>query len=359
MKRKFLHIFSITLVILMLSSCSSGSVLKTKEIVSDITQTSVVIESTVKENEEYKNFFKEFSPSFTVPGLFEGVIPQAVCYVEKYDFYVVSGYYEDGTFPSVIMLIDGETEKLVKSFPLKNVDGSDYIGHAGGIACSDEYFFITGESQCYTFSVDKLKKLYNNEPLQFESNFKINTKGSFACFADGILWVGDFVESSDGAREQAENITTLESGETFYAYCEGYILKDGLPDIKKINSATDGYVPDYMLAIPEQVQGMAFTKSGKLVFSTSYGRRNNSYLYIYDDVLLSERVDTITVDSKQLDLLACSSELLKETIIAPPMAEGVVQTTDGLYLIFESGAAKYRNHRGKYPIDTAYKANIE
>ena len=69
-----------------------------------------------------------------------------------------------------------------------------------------------------------------------------------------------------------------------------------------------------MLAIPEQVQGMSFTLSGKIIFSTSYGRKNNSKIYVYDDVLLTERVGTYKIEETEIDLLACSSDLLKETI---------------------------------------------
>jgi len=359
MKQKIIKTVSLLLILTLFSSCGDSKVLKTKEITDKITQTTVVTESAITENEAYKEFFKEFSADFTIPGLFEGIIPQGICYIGKLNLYAVSGYYEDGAFPSMIMLVDGETGKFTKAFPLKNVDGKDYFGHAGGLASSEDYVYITSENACYVFEADKLKDLKNGEYLSFESNFRLNTAGSFACYNDGVLWTGDFIESSDKARENARKVTTLGSGETFYAYCEGYVLKDGLPDVKKLNSENNGYIPDYMIAIPEQIQGMAFTNSGKLIFSTSYGRKNDSLIYVYDDVLISERVGVYTVDGTEIDLLACSSDLLKETIIAPPMAEGIVQGDKGQLIIFESGAEKYRNHRGKYPTDTAFKVNIE
>ncbi len=359
MKQKIIKISALLTAVILLSSCGNGKVLKTKEITDKITQTTVVTESDIKEIEDFKAFFKEFKADFTIPGLFEGIIPQGFCYIGKLDLYAVSGYYEDEAFPSMIMLIDAQTNKFTKAFPLQNVDGNDYFGHAGGLASSEDYVYITSEDTCYIFEINRLNELKNGEALKFESNFKLNTKGSFACYNDGVLWTGDFIESSDSARESARKVTTLGSGETFYAYCEGYVLKDGLPDVKKINSQTNGYIPDYMIAIPEQVQGMAFTNSGKLLFSTSYGRKNNSKIYVYEDVLLTERVGIYTIDGKEINLLACSNDLLKETIIAPPMAEGIVQAENGQYIIFESGAEKYRNHRGKYPTDTAFKGNIE
>ncbi len=359
MRSKTIKILCLVFSIILLCSCGNTRVLRTKEITDKITQTAVVTKTDITDIEDYKIFFKNFKSDFIIPGLFEGIIPQGICYISKTDTFAVSGYYEDGLFPSMLMLISAKTGKFTKAFPLQNVDGKDYFGHAGGIAASDDYIYITSESTCYIFEIDSLEKLKNGETLKFKSNFKLNTKGSFACFYNDILWTGDFIESSDKARECAKKITTLTSGETFYAYCEGYVLKDGLPDIKKINSENNGYIPDYMIAIPEQVQGMCFTHSGKLVFSTSYGRKNNSKIYVYEDVLLTDRVGTYTIDGTEIDLLACGSNLLKETIIAPPMAEGIVQVDSSQYIIFESGAEKYRNHRGKYPTDTAYKGNIE
>ena len=194
---------------------------------------------------------------------------------------------------------------------------------------------------------------------RFESNFKLNTKGSFAAFSDDILWFGDFIESDDETKGSSTLTTTLDNGETFYAYCEGYILENGLPKFKRINSTQTGYIPDYYIAIPEQVQGMAFSKTGDIIFSTSYGRKNNSEIHIYKDILISERVGTIDIDGNIIDLLACNNENKEKTITALPMSEGMTQSKYGVTLIFESGAEKYRQHRGKFPVDTAYIANIE
>ncbi len=359
MKNKIIKITSLLFALILLCSCGNTKVLRTKEITDKITQTAVVTETDITEIEDYKNFFKAFRSDFTIPGLFEGIIPQGICYIGELDAFAISGYYEDGLFPSMLMLVDGKSGKLTKAFPLQNVDGKDYFGHAGGLTSSENYIYITSEETCYICEIKNIKDLKNGDTLKFQSNFKLNTYGSFACYNDGILWTGDFIESSEKGREISRKITTLGSGETFYAYCEGYILKDGLPDVKKINSETIGYIPDYIIAIPEQVQGMSFTLSGKIIFSTSYGRKNDSKIYVYDDVLLTQRVGVYKIDDREIDLLACSSDLLKETIIAPPMAEGITQGEKGQYIIFESGAEKYRNHRGKYPTDTAFKSNIE
>lgn len=359
MKKTAIKLSASFLALVMLCSCNSAKVLKTETLSDKLTQTSVVTESDILQQEVYGTFFNTFKSSFTVPGLFEGVIPQGICYDETTDLFLITGYYEDGAFPSTVMCIDAETGKFSGSHPLKTVDGDYYYGHAGGIASSRNTVYITSSGECYTFPSSSLQSLKNGEAVQFTSRFKLNTLGSFACIHNNTLWTGDFIESDDSERKKVDGVCTLSSGETFYAFCEGYILEDGLPSVKSINSASDGYIPDYMLAIPEQVQGMAFTKTDGIVFSTSYGRKNNSKLYIYNDVLITEKSGTKNIDGKNVDLYACSNDLLKSEITAPPMAEGLAEHSNGIFIVFESGAAKYRNGNGKYPVDTLFITNIE
>ena len=359
MKNKLLKILCCTTALVMLCGCDGTSVIRTKEVTNKISQSAVIKKTKITENEEFNEFFKSFESDFVIPGLYEGIIPQGICFDETTGYFLISGYYEDETLPSMIIAVDGNTDKLVCAYPLKTTNGDDYYGHAGGIASSQNTIYLTSGGECYTIPSVDLVNHKNGTPLHFKAKFKLNTAGSFACIHNNILWVGDFVESSNEGREAASHITTLTSGETFYAYCEGYLLTDGLPDIKKINSEANGYIPDYMLAIPEQVQGMAFTKAEKMVFSTSYGRKNNSKIYIFEDILANEKIDTITIDNKTIDVLACSSEHLIKEITAPPMAEGMANTLDGMYLLFESGAAKYRSHSGKNPVENVYFTTIE
>ena len=230
--KAFIKIISLFFCIIFLSSCGSKEILKTKDITDRITQTKVILQSEINEKEEFEEFLNEFSPSFTVPGLLEGVIPQGICYNALLDSYIISNYYEDGAFPSVITIVNAETGKLEKALFLQYDDGTNYTGHAGGVACSDEYIFISSDGQCFTISLVAIIKAENYERIRFESNFKLNTKGSFAAFSDDILWFGDFIESDDKTKGSSTLTTTLDNGETFYAYCEGYSLENGLPKFK-------------------------------------------------------------------------------------------------------------------------------
>ncbi len=359
MKKRSLQLLCCFLSFTLLCGCDGTKVTITKDISDKITQTPVIKETDIEQLEEYADYFKNFSGSFLTPGLNEGIIPQGICYDETTGYFLISGYYEDGEYPSMIMAVDYNTGKFVGAYPLKTTNGDNYYGHAGGIASSQNTIYVTSGGECYTIPSVNLLSAKNGTPLHFKGKFKLNTAGSFACVHNNILWTGDFVESSNEQRQNATRVTTLSTGETFYAYCEGYLLNEGLPDTRKTNSEANGYIPDYMLAIPEQVQGMAFTKTQKIVFSTSYGRKNDSKIYIFDDILINEKVDTIKIDNKSVNVLACSNDTLIKEFTAPPMAEGMANNSEGIYLLFESGAAKYRNHRGQNPVENVYFTSIE
>lgn len=359
MKKKLLCLALTIIFICSLPSCTNKDVVESTEISNKITQSSVILTNRINENNSYATFLKEFTPSHLVPGLLEGVIPQGICYDETSGYLLITGYYEDGAYPSVIMVLNEATGEFINAYSLKTVEGKDYFGHVGGIASSKNTVYVVSEGECYTFPADELLKTVNTTYIQFQGHFKLNTKGSFACYHNETLWVGDFVESDEKALKEIKDITTLESGETFYAYCEGYILINGLPNADKINSESTGYIPDYMLAIPQQVQGMAFTKTGKIIFSTSYGRKNDSVLYIFNDMLSQEKHGIKLIDNKEVDFYACSNEYLSTDIIAPPMSEGLANSPDKIYIMFESGAEKYRCGGGKYPTENLYTTIIE
>lgn len=358
MKRILLSAVSLILVVAVFTSCGAKTVLKTEEITAKITATKVVLQSEISTTEEFNNYLSVFKSSYTIPGLYEGIIPQGICYNFNLNWIIISGYYEDEALPSMLMILDAQNGSLIKSVKLKNVDGSMYYGHAGGVASSGAYIFVTSDYSAKTIAIEKLEKAKDGDTIQFSSDFKLNTKGSFANVYSEILWVGDFVESSDSVRNGITNVTTLDSGETFYAYCEGYELKDGLPRIEKINSTHDGYIPDIMLAIPEQTQGMTRTLTGGFIFSTSYGRTNNSVIKVFNDVTESDNVGTVDIDGVAVDLYACDELEMKTSYVAPPMGQGIESVNGTIYLLFESGASKYRSGGGKHPVDTLFKAEF-
>lgn len=356
--KKLLCVALAALTLAFLPSCS-GNTLKTKELSQNITQTNVILKSKLEKNDDYKKFLSVFSQDITVPGLFEGLIPQGICVDGENGNIIISGYYEKGELPSMLCIVNADTKKLLKSVKIKTESGEIYSGHAGGLASSDGYIYITSDGEAMVIKKSDLYAAANGESVKVASNFKLNTDGSFANVTNGVLWAGTFSENSKKVHSQSKDVFTLSSGETFYAYCEGYILENGLPSVKKLNSESNGYIPDYYFAIPDEVQGMTVTNAGSFVFSSSYGRRNDSVIRVFDDITISQKVGTVNIDGVEIELKAASSDILKTQYTAPPMSEGIDCFDGKVVLLFESGASKYRSYGGKYPSDTLFFAEIE
>ncbi len=343
--------FILAVVLMLCSLVSCGKVVKTKEISDKLTQTKVILSELPSDRAEYSEFFGFSDPMFYTPGLLQGFIPQGLCYSPENELVIISGYYEDDTLPSRLAVVDDTTGELMKSVGLALHDGQAFFGHVGGAACSENTLYITCDSTAYTLSLSVLKNAADGDTVRFEGSFALNTKGSFASFEDGVLWTGDFVEDNSEARESAAHITTLPSGETLYAWCEGYKLLSGKPDEGRKNTAETGYIPDCLLAIPLEVQGMTQLPDGRFVFCTSYGRKENSKLIVCEDVFLKDALGTRTVDGEGVPFYCFSEDSCQKVYIAPPMAEGIDVANDKEYLLFESGAALYRSSGGKYPTD--------
>ena len=70
----------------------------------DLSQTSVV-ESKRPFDVGLKSFYEKSDDAFVIPGLNEGFIPQGLFYDEMHDAFLISGYYENKTLPSKVILL--------------------------------------------------------------------------------------------------------------------------------------------------------------------------------------------------------------------------------------------------------------
>lgn len=150
---------------------------------------------------------------------------------------------------------------------------------------------------------------------------------------DGKLWVGEFYNKDNKVNPEHKR-------EKNNALAYGYDLplsEDAFDDVKP--------VPNVALSIPDQVQGFA-TEAGKVIFSTSYGRRNSSYLQVFDDYEKWEKSSIELSDNeKEIPLYISDKDHRIAKMNMPTLMEGIVCDYSGLYCIFESGAKKYSNAR--------------
>lgn len=278
--------------------------------------------------------------SLEIPGLDEGAVPQGIGnytyvgvendYLTKQEYLFISAYMKEG--PSRIY-VTGTRTGYVGYVTLKNQDGTDYTGHAGGIATScnnsnsdgnktrvqygtlwvvsdgtvycakrsaDEYYNIAEE----VITKAALTMQEGEQSIQFTSSFNANNGASFCFFyEDGTtsvnndrLYVGEFYREGDDRYSTAEthHITT-KSGEKQYAFVYEYQSNTSSTNEYGLEYLKDTYAYDadgklveknvpaikQIISIPAKIQGLARTSNNQLVLSESYGLPN-SHLYYYD-----------------------------------------------------------------------------
>ena len=112
-----------------------------------------------------------------------------------------------------------------------------------------------------------------------------------------------------------------------------------------------------MISTPEKIQGWTVLGDGRLFMTCSYGRRNNSKLYVSKTPLLSDanRDGTVRVGGKDIPLYVTGT---LTGVTAPPMTEGCCVALGEPHILFESGAYYYRDYsssKAKDPTDRIWK----
>lgn len=290
---------------------------------------------------------------FEIPGLDDDFVPQGLCFVESLNSFAVSGYSSVGgegdEALSRIYLINNDT-KAVKKLLLICPDGTGFDYHAGGIACNgSDVWVASGGSEkkggyAYHITTDVLSSVQSGDKVRFDGRFQTEAKASYM-YCDGeMLWIGEFYNKDNPVNPDHAYGKNK-------AICCGYKLP-----IDVEYTAETKLVPDVVLSIPDQVQGMSITDNGEVVFSTSYGRRNNSVMHIYSGYN-SWKTDTAEVfGTKDIQLYVADNDSRITRITMPTLMEAFDYYNGRLYLIFESGAKSYSDARRV--IETVWETDI-
>ncbi|GIP35244.1 lamin tail domain-containing protein [Paenibacillus sp. J2TS4] len=290
-----------------------------------------------------------------IPGLMQGLIPQGIAFYEAMDWIIVS-YYRDNGKPSMVSVVDKSTGELVKSLNLYRDETTPYTGHSGGLTVSEKHLWVTSEKSAYAVKLEDLAHSEDGGRLVFSNIIRTETNASFVTYDSGILWVGEF-SRFDFKTEPSHHMRNRQNIE-HSAWVAGYRLtSEDMIDTSRVVEGTNAAVPDVLLSITDEIQGMAFA-DGHILLSQSYGRAIESSLHTYQLSLeeaphaYTDRFDTGPVPIWFLDGL---NKL--HTVVMPPMSEGIVESSGNLYILFESGAETYRD--SFYPIDRIYIANTD
>lgn len=300
--------------------------------------------------DSYKDF-QDFTESVTIPGLDENAVPQGIANYTtvvydkdgdatetSQDYFFISAYMKEG--PSRIY-VTGARTGYIGYVTIKNEDGSDYMGHCGGIATScvknSSYgtLWITSDETVYCAkrSSDKYvniaeeiiaKAMLSNKKddesevseenpvkeensIKFTASFYANCRASFCYFYDSDanpetyststdkLYVGEFYRKGNYETNPLHHVTTNNGTQNkafVYEYSLSTSSEFGVSKLSASNLPEDMKVPkiQYIYSIPDKIQGFARikentensnTNTGKLVLSQSWGLPNST-LYYYD-----------------------------------------------------------------------------
>lgn len=236
-------------------------------------------------------------PSIGAWGDGRGLIPQGLGY-DPATGLLLQGYYDnDEGDPSVMALIDEVTGEKVGEVKLGGVtpgvlgqEGVDHgtPGHAGGVTVDGDKVYVTDKGTVYTYSLSDMRDSGPGSTVQPQSVQTVDNGGSYSAMKDGLLYLGTFTEKSEGMLHVYE--------------------PDGKGGWREL--------PDRAVTTPPRCQGV-IVRNGEYVFSTSFGRDNESSLVVQDH------------------------DGARESYPFPHMSEGLVEVDGNVLVTYESGATKY------------------
>ncbi|MCF6377856.1 hypothetical protein L2K70_09585 [Nocardioides KLBMP 9356] len=257
------------------------------------------VEEGLRKNEEWlagnDSGLGPIIPNTAASGDDRGWIPQGLGYDPDSRTLVQSYYTEDGT--SYLALIDEVTGKKVGEvrlggdFPVPEGSSAtpDRPNHAGGVSVQGDHVYVVDNGKLFTYSLRDLRGGTADDEVDPVRPPQDVRGGSYSAMHDGRLYLGDF-----------EN------------------------DVLHVYEKRGGdWVEVDSVETPNQCQGVV-VRDGQYVFSSSYGRGNESSLIVQD---------------------ADTGDRSKPYVM-PNMAEGIVEVDGDVITTYESGAGAYQEADG-------------
>ena len=284
----------------------------------------------------YRSFYSNAEVAFATPGVNDGFVQQGLDYVEEDKIFLVAGYTSNGTASRVYVVDERGNAAYTE---LKNADGSDYLGHTGGIARNGEFVYITADDGLDVFAyADVVGDAASAKKLGEVPTYN---DPAYCYIHNGYLLAGSFYIEGTYETPERERVTTPNGDRNTSAI-----------NVFKLDGSKEfgiDPIPRAVISTGGLVQGMCVTEKGKVVLSTSYGLRS-SQLIIYDTSDLPKeenyRLAGTTEDGETfafegLTRYYLDGGSLAETVKAPPMSEEIVYRNGKIYIMNESACNKY------------------
>ena len=316
---KFLLLFIVTLLVALTAHMALGADTPryTVTSVTDCAQTDAM----------YDRFYRSGELSLLIPGLTEGLIPQGIAWMPEEDWLLFAGYRTDKG-ASALVAVDRKTGDITREASLRYAEGSVYDGHAGGVCVTGDDIYLSNAHMLYRIPKSAFLALPASGECRFEEEIPVPVNSSYCCYAEGVLWVGEFQYTGDYPTDRSHYIRTADGMQK--AWTCGYVM-----------AGRDNFdAPDYILSMTERIQGIT-TLDGVIYLSQSYGRRNSSAIYRYADVHDDSPDTYVEIGGEKVPLWILDSNRLEAALICPPMTECLCTVPEGICVLFESAAEKY------------------
>lgn len=300
------------------------------------------ISRVLRSNLESKKY-DAYSELCDIPETENGYVPQGFCYSEATDCYYISYYHK--TAASIISVVDAKSGEKIKTLNLKKSNGDDFTGHAGGIAEDGVFFYVCHGSRIYRLTLAELVLTPDGGNLYLINSILTDVKCSYLNSDGEYLYAGEFyVFDTDGSYDtDVSHHMAISLFETAYSRCNAYKISDIADDFVKGQEKIS--IPEFVLTTPNSVQGFARTENGGFALATSFGRNNNSYLKIYEDVTAGEADFEVDYDGEKVPAYHLKKSDRTENLCQPPMLEGIDDRNGKVLGIFESGAKTYSDSK--------------
>ncbi len=298
----------------------------------------------------YPDFAAVSAPGVLIPGLTEGFVPQGITWLEPQRWFVFAGYHTDGR-ASALIAVDADSGAVRRQVSLRNIDGTPYTGHAGGVCATATALYLSNQHRLFRLPLDRFLGAAPGAACAFDAEIPVPNNASYCSCQDGMLWVGEFRHGSNYTTDPAHHLRL--NGETLGAWLCGYRLTPAG------EGPAAGARPDVILATPDRVQGMT-ALNGRVWLSLSYGRGNSSTLQVYADPRLSEPDMTVDIDGTAVPVWCLLNSRQTDRIIAPPMTECLCAADGAVWVVFESAAVPYMDpvNTSRCPVDRLYRVSL-
>ncbi|KRN21327.1 hypothetical protein [Lacticaseibacillus camelliae] len=263
-------------------------------------------------------------------GISKTMDPQGLTVTPKY--VVISAYSRDNQYDSVLYFLSKRSGRFVKQMVLPNAS------HVGGLAYDpvSKRLWVTTETAQNTASLSaydaktwqQANFAHGHHASQFDQVVSLNRvkRASFLTYHNNALYVGFFDQSTQGS---------------FVALP---LTEQGMPDVanrRRVELRGANHPGSYTTS--KRLQGVTFYH-GEILFSQSFGP-NSSSILAFDN------------DGQRTWLDFDGDDTLK-TVKLPPYLEQIYADGEDLYVLFESGSARYRKAKLGLHADRVVKLDL-